>query len=40
MESLSHEEYLNEKVRVILEPMISKILLEKPENPVKSKVKF
>jgi len=34
MQNLSSEEFLNEKVRVVFEPMISKILLEKPEEPV------
>jgi hypothetical protein len=29
------EDYLNGKVRIVFEPMISKILLEKPEDPVK-----
>lgn len=34
MQNLSCEEFLNEKVKVIFEPMISKLLLEKPEEPV------
>lgn len=38
MQNLSCEEFLNEKVRVIFEPMISKILLEKPEEPVIYKI--
>jgi hypothetical protein len=35
MNSLSCEDFLNEKVKVIFEPMISKLLLEKPDEPVK-----
>ena len=34
MQNLPAEEYLNEKVRVVFEPMISKMLLEKPDEPV------
>ena len=32
--NLPAEEFLNEKVRVVFDPMISKILLEKPDEPV------
>ncbi len=28
------EEFLNGKVRIIFEPMIAKLLIEKPDNPV------
>lgn len=34
LNNLPTEEFLNGKVRIIFEPMISKILLEKPEDPV------
>lgn len=34
MSNLSPEEYLNKKVKVIFEPLINNILLEKPSNPV------
>jgi hypothetical protein len=34
MQNLSCEEFLNEKVRNVFEPMISKILIDKPEEPV------
>lgn len=29
------EQYLNDKVRTVFDPIISKLLLEKPEDPVK-----
>jgi len=32
--NLPAEEYLNEKVRTIFDPMIIKLILEKPNEPV------
>lgn len=37
MSELSPEEFLNKKVRIIYEPMICQILVEKPKDPVKIK---
>lgn len=34
LNNLPAEEFLNGKVRIIFEPMISKLLLEKPDDPV------
>lgn len=34
LNNLSAEEFLNNKVKIIFEPMIAKLLLEKPEDPV------
>lgn len=34
LNNLPAEEFLNGKVRIIFEPMIAKILVEKPHNPV------
>lgn len=33
-DNLSPEQFLDIKVKPILEPMITKIIIEKPENPV------
>lgn len=34
MSNLSAEEYLDEKVRPIYDPMLIKLILEKPNDPV------
>ena len=35
MSNLSAEEFLNKKIKILFEPVISSILVEKPKNPVK-----
>jgi hypothetical protein len=35
MSNLTPEEYLNKKVKIVFEPMISQILVDKPKDPVK-----
>ena len=34
MSNLTPEEFLNKRVKIIFEPMISRILVEKPKDPV------
>ena len=34
MSNLSAEEFLNKKLKVLFEPVISSLLVEKPKNPV------
>jgi hypothetical protein len=35
MSNLSAEDFLNKKVKVIFEPIIASVILEKPKDPVK-----
>ena len=35
MSSFSPEEFLNKRVKIVFEPMISRILLDKPKDPVR-----
>ena len=34
MSHFSPEEYVNKKVKIIFEPMVTQILVEKPKDPV------
>ena len=34
MSNFSPEEFLNKRVKIIFEPMISRILVDKPKDPV------
>jgi hypothetical protein len=35
MEQFSAEEFLNKKVKIIYDPMIAQILIDKPKEPVR-----
>lgn len=37
MSNLTKEEFMNKKVKVIFEPLISNLIVEKPSNPVNIK---
>jgi hypothetical protein len=34
MSNLSPEEFINKKVKIVFEPMITQILVDKPKDPV------
>ncbi len=34
MSNLSPEEFINKKVKIVFEPMITQILVDKPRDPV------
>jgi hypothetical protein len=36
MSNLPPEEFINKKVKIIFEPMISQMLIDKPSDPVNS----